>query len=75
MVTEGVTGTTTGCMTAVGADESEHADVEDLDELEGIDGGLLDIGVCEIEVEGIIHKVEGDRMSITQARPPTIVSP
>ncbi|KAF9644934.1 hypothetical protein BDM02DRAFT_3121075 [Thelephora ganbajun] len=43
MDAEGVTGAT--------ADENAHADVEDLDKLEGVDGGLLNIGVCEVEVE------------------------
>lgn len=60
MDAEGVTGTTAGYMAAMGEDESAHADVEDLDELEGVDGGLLNIGVCEVEVEGAVHDVEGD---------------
>ena len=60
MDAEGVTGTTANYMAAIGEDESAHADVEDLDELEGVDGGLLNIGVCEVEVEGAIHEVEGD---------------
>ena len=52
MDAEGVTGTTASCVAAVGEDESARADVEDLDELEGVDGGLLNIGVCEVEGEG-----------------------
>jgi transcription factor STE12 len=60
MDADGVIGTTAGYMAAMGEDESAHADVEDLDELEGVDAGLLNIGVCEVEVEGAVHDVEGD---------------
>jgi transcription factor STE12 len=69
MDAEGVTGTTASYMAAMGEDESAHADVEDLDELEGIDGGLLNIGVCEVEVEGIVHEVEGDEEGLITTNP------
>jgi hypothetical protein len=69
MVAEGVTGTTAGCMTAMGADESEHADIEDLDEVEGIDDELLNTGVCKIVVEGIVHEVEGDEEGLITTNP------
>ena len=32
---------------AIGGDESAHASAEDLDKLEGVNVGLLNIGVCE----------------------------
>ena len=69
MDAEGVTGTTASYMAAMGEDESAHADVEDLDELEGVDGGLLNIGVCEVEVEGAIHEVEGDEEGLITTNP------
>ena len=69
MDAEGVTGTTAGYMAALGEDEGAHADVEDLDELEGVDGGLLNIGVCEVEVEGTIHEVEGDEEGLITNNP------
>ncbi|KAF9642297.1 hypothetical protein BDM02DRAFT_3124690 [Thelephora ganbajun] len=65
----GVTGPTAGYMATMGEDKNTHADVEDLDELEGIDGGLLNIGVCEAEVEGIVHEVEGDEEGLITANP------
>ena len=69
MDADGVTGTTAGYMAAMGEDESAHADVEDLDELEGVDGGLLNIGVCEVEVEGTVHEVEGDEEGLLAPNP------
>jgi len=69
MDAEGVTGTTAGYMAAMGEDESAHGDVEDLDELEGVDGGLLNIGVCEVEVEGAVHEVEGDEEGLLTTNP------
>ena len=69
MDAEGVTGTTAGYMAAMGEDESAHADVEDLDELEGVDGGLLNIGVCEVEVEGAVHDVEDDEEGLITTNP------
>ena len=72
MEAEGVTGPTAGYIATAGEDESAHADVEDLDELEGVDAGLLNIGVCEIEVEGTVHEVEGDEEGlITTTTGPT----
>lgn len=60
MDADGATGTTANYMAAMGEDESAHADVEDLDELEGIDTGLLDgIGVYEVYVDGPVREVEG----------------
>jgi hypothetical protein len=53
----------------MGEDESAHADVEDLEELEGVDGGLLNIGVCEVEVEGAVHEVEGDEEGLITTNP------
>lgn len=69
MDAEGVTGTTTSYMAAMGEDESAHADVEDLDELEGVDTGLLNIGVCEVEVEGAVHEVEGGEEGLITTNP------
>jgi transcription factor STE12 len=38
-----------------------NADVEDVDELDGDDANFLtDVGMCEIEVQGNIHDVQGD---------------
>ena len=69
MDAEGVTGTTASYMASLGEDESAHADAEDLDELEGVDGGLLTIGVCEVEVEGTLHEVEGDEEGLITTNP------
>ena len=69
MDAEGMTGTTAGYMAAMGEDESAHADVEDLDELEGVDSGLLNIGICEVEVEGTVHEVEGDEEGLITTDP------
>jgi transcription factor STE12 len=71
MDAEVVTGTTARYMAAMGEDESAHADVEDLDELEGVDAGLLNIGVCEVEVEGNVHEVEGDEEGLITTNIPT----
>jgi transcription factor STE12 len=69
MDAEGAIGTTASYMASMGEDESGHADIEDLEELEGIDGGLLNIGVCEVEVEGIVHDVEGDEEGLITTNP------
>lgn len=74
MDAEGATGTPASYMAALGEDESEHADVEDLDELEGIDSGLLNIGACEVEVEGIVHEVEGDEEGLITTNPTGFVA-
>ncbi|KAF9644940.1 hypothetical protein BDM02DRAFT_3121095 [Thelephora ganbajun] len=58
-----------GYMAVMGEDESAHADVEDLDGLEGVDGGLLNIGVCEVEIEGTVHEVEGDEEGLITTNP------
>ena len=68
MDAEGIAGPTAGYMAAMGEDENPHADVEDMDELEGVDGGLLNLGVCEIEVEGTVHEVEGDEEGLLSIR-------
>jgi hypothetical protein len=69
MDAEGAIGTAASYMASMGEDESGHADIEDLDELEGIDGGLLNIGVCEVEVEGIVHDVDGDEEGLITTAP------
>lgn len=74
MDAEGVTGTTASYMAAMGEDESAHANVDDLDELEAIDGGLLNIGVCEVEVEGTVHGVEGDEDGLVTTNPASYVA-
>ena len=74
MDAEGITGTTAGYMAAMGEDESAHADIEDLDELEGVDGGLLNIGVCEVEVDGAVHEVEGDEEGLITTNPTGFVA-
>jgi len=74
MDVEGVTGTTASYMAAIGEHESAHAGVEDLDELEGVDGGLLNTGVCEAEVEGAIHETEGDEEGLIATNPTSYVA-
>ena len=69
MDAEGVTGNTASYMAAMGEDESAHADIEDLDELEGIETGLLNVGVCEVEIEGAVHEVEGDEEGLITTNP------
>jgi hypothetical protein len=44
-------GTTAGYMVAVGEDESTHPNIKNLDELKSVDGGVLNLGLCEIDAE------------------------
>jgi len=73
MDADGVTGTTASYMVVIDEGGSAHADVEDLDELEGVDGGLLNAGVCEVEVEGAIHEIEGDEEGLITTNPTNYV--